>query len=194
MRVVAVPAIALAGLLVLAGCSGDGGGDSATNAATSAAPGTPSASAAPSSAPASSPAPAASTTAPPATSAAPSSAPAGSAQTKEGAIARYEEYLHAIGREDLDTACVIAAPAAKQAEAMGIGPCKTSLGMMEQMIAPAQKKALQTATIDPAKVDVQGPAKVEIPASAIRTAVTFTSRDLGDSTLEYLNGAWYITD
>lgn len=40
-------------------------------------------------------------------------------RTKEGAIQRYEQYLHAVGREDINTVCEVAGPAAKQAEDQG---------------------------------------------------------------------------
>lgn len=62
------------------------------------------------------------------------------------------------------------------------------------MISPAQKKALRAATVDPQRVDVLTLAKVEIPTAAIRASVTFSESELGSSTLEYLEGNWYITD
>ncbi|WP_203557863.1 hypothetical protein [Streptomyces sp. S4.7] len=47
-------------------------------------------------------------------------------KTVEGAIQRYEEFLHAVGREDIDTVCEVAGPAAKQAEDQGFGPCEST--------------------------------------------------------------------
>lgn len=121
--------------------------------------------------------------------------PGGGAKTTQGAIARYEEFLHATGREDIGTMCEIAAPAAKKAEDEGTGPCEQSFSVVvEQMISTQQKTALRTATVNPGGVTVVSPTEVEIPASAVRASVTFTSEDLGDMTLEYMNGNWYITD
>lgn len=115
-------------------------------------------------------------------------------RTKEGAIQRYEQYLHAVGREDITTVCEVAGPAAKQAEDQGFGPCTSTFVVTFQMISPVQKKALRTATVDPQRVDVLTLAKVEIPTNAIRASVTFSESELGSSTLEYLEGNWYITD
>ncbi|MFE2186372.1 hypothetical protein [Streptomyces sp. NPDC059455] len=115
-------------------------------------------------------------------------------RTKEGAIRRYEQYLHAVGREDIDTVCEIAGPAAKQAEDQGFGPCTSTFVITFQMISPTQKKALQTATVDPERVVVRTPDKVDMPAESVRSSATFSESDLGTSTLEYIKGKWYITD
>ncbi|TLS46951.1 hypothetical protein FE633_06765 [Streptomyces montanus] len=115
-------------------------------------------------------------------------------RTKEGAIQRYEQYLHALGREDIDTVCEVAGPAAKKAQDQGFGPCKSTYAVVFQMISPAQKKALQTATVDPQRVVVRTPDKVEMPVEAVRSSATFSESDLGSYTLEYLKGSWYITD
>ncbi|MGW0937149.1 hypothetical protein [Streptomyces sp. NPDC002666] len=115
-------------------------------------------------------------------------------RTKEGAIQRYEQYLHAVGREDIATVCEVAGPAAQQAEDQGFGPCTSTFVVTFQMISPAQKKALRTATVDPRRVDVLTFAKVEVPTEAIRASVTFSESELGSSTLEYLKDNWYITD
>jgi hypothetical protein len=115
-------------------------------------------------------------------------------RTQEGAIQRYEQYLHALGREDIDTVCEVAGPAAKQAEDQGFGPCTSTYVAVFQMISPEQKKALQTATVDPQRIAVRTPEKIEMPVEAIRASVTFSESDLGSSTLEYLKNDWYITD
>ncbi|WP_237536671.1 hypothetical protein [Streptomyces sp. SID5785] len=115
-------------------------------------------------------------------------------KTKEGAIQRYEEYLHAVGREDIDTVCEIAGPAAKQAEDEGFGPCTSTFLVTFRMISPAQKKSLQTATVDPRGVMVRNSANVEIPTSAVRASMTFKDSELGSSTLEYFKNNWFITD
>jgi hypothetical protein len=126
------------------------------------------------------------TTAPPTTS-----DPAG--PTTEGAIARYEAFLHAVGASDVPTMCEIAGPAAKQAEDEGFGPCEQTMPVMLSMMSPEQKAALKVATVDPGAVTAQG-TTVQIPATAIRAAVPFTSGDLGDAELSYLEGQWFVTD
>ncbi|MFF4354944.1 hypothetical protein [Streptomyces sp. NPDC001530] len=127
----------------------------------------------------------------------PSAEPSGdqpAPRTKEGAIQRYEEYLHALGREDIDTVCEVAGPAAKKAQDQGLGPCTSTYAAVFQMISPAQKKALKTATVDPQRIAVRTPDKIEMPVEAVRASATFSESDLGSYTLEYLKNDWYITD
>jgi hypothetical protein len=115
-------------------------------------------------------------------------------RTKEGAIQRYEQYLHAVGREDINTVCEVAGPAAKKAQDQGLGPCTSTYAAVFQMISPAQKKALKTATVDPQRIAVRTPDKIEMPVEAVRSSATFSESDLGSYTLEYLKNDWYITD
>lgn len=115
-------------------------------------------------------------------------------RTKEGAIQRYEQYLHALGHEDIDAVCEVAGPAAKKAQDQGLGPCTSTYAAVFQMISPAQKKALKTATVDPQRIAVRTPAKIEMPVEAVRASATFSESDLGSYTLEYLKNDWYITD
>lgn len=127
----------------------------------------------------------------------PSATPSGdqpAPRTKKGAIQRYEQYLHALGREDIDTVCEVAGPAAKKAEDEGAGPCTSTYATVFKMISPAQKKALKTATVDPRRVVVRTPAKIEMPVAAVKSSATFSESDLGNYTLEYLKKDWYITD
>ncbi|GAA3113542.1 hypothetical protein GCM10010449_39700 [Streptomyces rectiviolaceus] len=127
----------------------------------------------------------------------PSAEPAGdqpAPRTKEGAIQRYEQYLHALGNEDIDTVCEVARPAAKKAQDQGLGPCTSTYAAVFQMISPAQKKALKTATVDPQRIAVRTPDKIEMPVEAVRPSATFSENDLGSYTLEYLKNDWYITD
>ena len=114
-------------------------------------------------------------------------------KTKEGAIQRYEQFLHALGKEDIGTVCEIAGPGAKVAEDKGFGPCKSTYAVVFQMISAKQKTALKTATIDPSLVAVRSPGKVEIPVEAVKSSATFTDDDLGGYTLEYLKDNWFIT-
>jgi hypothetical protein len=137
------------------------------------------------------PTPLPSTSAGPTTTTTAPSAPAD--PTTEGAITRYQQYLHAIGAEDVATMCEIAGPAAKKAEDEGFGPCEQTMPVMLSMISPEQRTALLDATVDPAEV-TGGGTTVRIPAAAIRAAVPFTSSDLGDAVLSFLDGAWFITD
>ncbi|MDT9688889.1 hypothetical protein Q5762_11105 [Streptomyces sp. P9(2023)] len=115
-------------------------------------------------------------------------------RTKEGAIQRYVQYLHALGREDIDTVCEVAGPAAKKAQDQGFGPCASTYAAVFQMISPAQKEALKTATVDPQRIAVRTPDKIEMPVEAVRASATFSESDLGSYTLEYLKNDWYITD
>jgi hypothetical protein len=127
-------------------------------------------------------------------SAEPTTGPKSAPRTKAAAIQRYEVFLHAVGHEDIDTVCDVAGPAAKQAEDEGLGPCTSTFLVSFKMISPAQKKALQTATVDPQRVVMRSPDKVEIPVGAVKASMTFSEEELGDSTLEYLKNDWYITD
>lgn len=115
-------------------------------------------------------------------------------RTQAGAIQRYEQYLHALGREDIDTVCEVAGPGAKKAQDEGLGPCTSTFAVVFQMISPVQKKALQTATVDPQRIIVRTPDKIDMPAEVVRASVTFSESELGNSTLEYLKNNWYITD
>ncbi|MFD9407082.1 hypothetical protein ACFWBN_08670 [Streptomyces sp. NPDC059989] len=127
----------------------------------------------------------------------PSATPTGSQpapRTKERAIQRYEQYLHALGHEDIGTVCEVAGPGAKKAEDQGFGPCTSTYVIVFQMISPAQKKALQTATVDPQRIAVRTPDKIEMPLEAVRASATFSESDLGSYTLEYLGNDYYITD
>lgn len=127
----------------------------------------------------------------------PSAAPTGNQpapMTKERAIQRYEQYLHGLGREDIDSVCEVAGPGAKKAQDQGFGPCTSTYVVVFQMISPEQKKALQTATVDPRRVVVRTLDKIEMPLEAVRSSATFTENDLGSYTLEYLKNDYFITD
>ncbi|NBH09767.1 hypothetical protein [Amycolatopsis sp. SID8362] len=173
MSVRALPFLATGAVLLIAGCSG-GGSTSAAPASSSAA--TASTSAAPSSAPAT-------TELPPTTS----------VKKAAGAVERYETFLHAVGKQDLATACEIAAPAAKKAEDEGFGPCEQTFPITFSMFSAAQRKALLSATVDRGRIS-ETSTKVEIPAKAVRSAAKFTDSDLGDAVLELRGGKWYVTD
>lgn len=171
-----LPFLAVGAALLISSCSGESGGTGAP------------APSAPSSAPASSSAaqPSPSTSTAPATSSAAES-------TGGDAVERYEAFMHAAGRQDLATVCEIAGPAAKQAEDQGMGPCEKTMPMAFQLISPAQKKALQTATVDRSKIK-EGAKRVEIPARAVKASVKFTDSDLGDAVMENRGGKWYVVD
>ncbi|MEU8633099.1 hypothetical protein AB0C38_13080 [Amycolatopsis sp. NPDC048633] len=175
----ALPFLATGVILLIAGCSGGEDGVAAPASSSTAPPPT---SAAPPSTPA--------TPATPATAPQTTTTPAKSAA---GAVERYETYLHAVGKEDVATACEIAAPAAKKAEDEGFGPCEQTLPITFRMFSAAQRKALQSATVDRGSV-TERTAKTEIPAKAVRAGAKFTDHDLGDAVLELRNGAWYVTD
>ncbi|MDQ0700972.1 hypothetical protein [Streptomyces sp. W4I9-2] len=127
----------------------------------------------------------------------PSAAPTGNQpapMTKERAIQRYEQYLHGLGHEDIDSVCEVAGPGAKKAQDQGFGPCTSTYVVVFQMISPEKKKALQTATVDPQRVVVRTLDKIEMPLEAVRSSATFTENDLGSYTLEYLKNDYFITD
>ncbi|OEJ21714.1 hypothetical protein BGM19_38495 [Streptomyces agglomeratus] len=127
----------------------------------------------------------------------PSTTPTGdqpAPRTKARAIQRYEHYLHALGREDIDTVCEVAGPGAKKAQEEGFGPCTSTYVVVFQMISPAQKKALQTATVDPEGIAVRTLDKIEMPLEAVRASATFSESDLGSYTLEYIKNDYYIVD
>jgi hypothetical protein len=166
--------LATGSALLIAGCSGAGG---TAPASSSTAPAPATTSAAPSSTQ-----PAATTKSAPATE-----------KVASDAVGRYETYLHAVGNQDVTTACEIAAPAAKKAEDEGFGPCEQTLPISFGMFTPSQRKALLGATVDRARITGSA-TKVEIPAKAVKSNSTFTSSDLGDAVLELRNGKWYITD
>ncbi|MEU9091585.1 hypothetical protein ACIOEW_39960 [Streptomyces sp. NPDC087901] len=115
-------------------------------------------------------------------------------RTKEGAIQRYEQYLHALGREDIDKVCEVAGPAARKAQDQGFGPCASTYAVVFQMMSSTQKKALRTATVDPQRIVVRTPDKIDMPVEAVRASAAFSESDLGSYTLEYLKNDWYITD
>ncbi|WP_372660949.1 hypothetical protein [Amycolatopsis kentuckyensis] len=170
----ALPFLATGAVLLIAGCSG---GVSPSAAPVSSSAGAASTSAAPSSARA--------TTQP---------QPTTTSVTKAaGAVERYETFLHAVGKQDLATACEIAAPAAKKAEDEGFGPCEQTFPITFSMFSASQRKALLSATVDRGGI-TETSTKVEIPAKAVRSAAKFTGSDLGDAVLELRGGKWYITD
>ncbi|MFD8497546.1 hypothetical protein [Amycolatopsis sp. NPDC059657] len=147
--------------------------------------------------PSSSPAaPSSSSVAPPSSSsAAPTSTEAeGPDPSKAGGIARYTKFLRAVGAQDLDVVCEIAAPAAKKAEKDGFGPCKQTMTMMFGMISAKQKEALRGATIDPAAVKTISATQIQVPSNAIKASVKFTDSDFGNQTLKFQGGDWYIYD
>ncbi|UGQ12174.1 hypothetical protein LO772_00755 [Yinghuangia sp. ASG 101] len=197
--------VIMAGLiLALAGCGDDDAkaGGAASSAAPSVSASAPTPPPPPSATATNSPSASASsattpaqTTPAPDSSAPPSTAGGTAPKTTQGAIARYEEFLHATGREDLDTMCEISSFAAKKAEEEGFGACRSAYTyVLQELISPEQKAALRTATVDPGKITVQGPARVDIPAAAVKASVTFAEDELGTSTLEYIDGNWYVTD
>jgi len=113
-------------------------------------------------------------------------------QTTEAAIARFEDYLHALGEEDIETACEIAGPGAQVAEDEGFGPCTEQYPIVFEMISPEQSAALRTATVDPDLVDDSTPGEVFVPLEAVIADATFTEDDLGSYTLRYQDGDWFL--
>lgn len=123
-------------------------------------------------------------------SSSPSAADTEVPKTSGAAVDRYEDYLHAVGKSELDTMCEIAKPAMDTVP----GDCESNFKIMLGMFSADQLKALETATIDTSQVKKQGPGTVDIPASAVQADATFGANDLGDVTLEYQKDNWFIVD
>ncbi|MGH8791115.1 MAG: hypothetical protein ACRDXX_00510 [Stackebrandtia sp.] len=115
-------------------------------------------------------------------------------ETTEAAVARFEDYLHALGEADVDTLCEIAAPAAKIAEDEGFGPCQETYGIVIDMISPEQAAALQTATVDEELVETKSDGGVHVPVEAVEAEAQFSEEDLGSYTLAYQDENWFIVD
>lgn len=116
-------------------------------------------------------------------------------RTTAAAIARYTTLLHALGRGDFKTACVIAGPAQKKAQAQGFGNCPSTFSIMtSQMMSARQRNALRTATIDKSKVTKTSRGTVNIPAGAIVAHVRYTEEQMGISQLAYRKGNWFVID
>ena len=120
--------------------------------------------------------------------------PAGVPKSVEAAIQRYERYLRAVGKQDLDTVCEIAGPAAKQAEKQGFGTCRQTFPITFRMIGATKLKALETATVDPKLVRQKANGDVDVPTKAVRASVTFAEQELGGVVLSYRDGNWFIID
>lgn len=177
--------------LTASGCGSSSDDDDASAGGTdTSAPGTSEPTSAPPEPPAETSTPAPTATETPA----PPAAGTGSPETTEAAIARFETFLHALGAKDVPTMCAIAGPAAAEAEADGFGPCESTMAMMSGMPSAEQSAALQTATIDPELVDDSTPGQVTIPVEAIIADASFSSQELGDATLTYQDGDWFIVD
>ncbi|SDM42436.1 hypothetical protein [Allokutzneria albata] len=119
---------------------------------------------------------------------------AGVPKTVEAAIQRYEEFLHGVGRQDLDTVCEIAGPAAKRAEVQGFGTCRQTFPITFRMIPAPKRKALETATIDPKLARQRANGDVDIPTKAIRSSATFVEQELGSAVMSYRDGNWFVID
>ncbi|MET7990240.1 hypothetical protein ABZU76_04955 [Amycolatopsis sp. NPDC005232] len=186
MSVRALVVLTTGAALLIAGCSSAVGGSAAPASSSSPTPPSTAASSAPPS-----------TSTQPATSSSAGTTQAtsgGSEKSTAGAITRYEAFLHAVGKEDLATACEIAGPAAKKAEDEGWGPCEQTFPITFQMISAQQKAALRGATVDSGRVTETSSTKVEIPATAIRASVKFSDSDIGDATMAYRGGQWFVID
>ena len=112
-------------------------------------------------------------------------------QSVEAAIARYEEFLHALGAEDLDTVCEIAGPIAELAEEDGF-TCEAGYSMVFDMISDEQAAALREATVDASLVEERAAGEVFVPVEAVVADVTFGEDTLGSYLLRYQDGDWFI--
>lgn len=193
LRRAGAPIAAVAMVFVVSACGGDGSADSdSTASASSSEPAAPTDDASTGGTDTSPPETTAATPTTPATDATGSGDGGAAPDTVDGAIARYEAFLHALGTKDVPTMCDVAGPAAQQAEAEGVGPCESSMAMMAEMPSPEQSEALRTATIDSSLVVSDTPGTVTIPPDAIVSSATFSESDIGTMTLVFQNGNWFI--
>jgi hypothetical protein len=111
---------------------------------------------------------------------------------KEGddAVGRYATYLHAIGNEDVATACEIGGDTTKKMEA-DLGPCEKQMKLTFMMYSPSEKAALLGATVDRSAID-ESPARVDIPISAVKVSAELTDTELPDAVMEQRDGKWYL--
>ncbi len=66
------------------------------------------------------------------------------------AVGRYETYLHAIGNEDITTACEIGRPAEDRQDSDD--PCEHSMETRFHMYSIEEKKAMQGAKVDRSRI------------------------------------------
>ncbi|HEY2058069.1 hypothetical protein [Amycolatopsis sp. NBC_01480] len=111
---------------------------------------------------------------------------------KEGddAVGRYATFLHAIGNEDVATACEIGGDTTKKLEA-DLGPCEKQMQLTVEMYSPTEKAAMQGATVDRSAVD-ESSTRVEIPVSAVKVGADLTDTELPDAIMEQRDVKWYL--
>ena len=82
-------------------------------------------------------------------------------RTIEAAVARFEEFVHALGAGDVVTACAIGRPAV-EAESAGLS-CEQAISILREMSPEEELAALQEVDVDPSEVEQTAPDRVEIP-------------------------------
>ncbi|MFI7122117.1 hypothetical protein [Amycolatopsis sp. NPDC049868] len=113
------------------------------------------------------------------------------AKPADDAVGRYEAFLHAIGDEDITTACEIGRLSTKKLEKRGLGPCEETLRGTFQFYSPAEKRALQGATVDRSRV-TEDSTGVTIPVDAVKADATFIESELREATMERRDGKWQL--
>lgn len=110
----------------------------------------------------------------------------------DDAVGRYETYLHAIGNEDVATACEIGRIAAEKRGRGEPGSCEHSMEIRFGMYSPDEKRAMRAATVDRSGVDASA-TRVDIPTHAVKVDVELIETELDDATMELRDGKWFRT-
>lgn len=111
-------------------------------------------------------------------------------ETTDAAIARFEQYLHALGEGDMDTLCEIG-PVTQSFEDEGFD-CDQLYDTVLMAFSTEQSEALSAATVDPDAIDTTSSGKVVVPVDAVVSPVTFAPEELGTYTLGYQDDNWYV--
>ena len=122
----------------------------------------------------------------------PESSSTGSDTSVSTAVDRFEDFLHAMGDEDIDLLCEIAEPAARIGEEQGFGSCEETFAMTLSTLSGEQKTALSHAGVRTSKVQENEDGTVFFPVECIDADVTFTERNLSSFTMEYQGTDWFV--
>jgi hypothetical protein len=107
--------------------------------------------------------------------------------TVEAAVARFEEFVHALGAGDVATACAIGRVAV---EVGGAGlSCEQAIPLLREMSTDEELAALSDASVDPSRVEQTAPNRVEIPPAPPYSTAPETDPPV---VLEHDGTNWYV--
>jgi subtilisin family serine protease len=107
--------------------------------------------------------------------------------TVEAAVARFEEFVHALGAGDVATACAIGRVAV---EVGGAGlSCEQAIPLLREMSTDEELAALSDASVDPSQVEQTAPNRVEIPPAPPYSTAPETDPPV---VLEHDGTNWYV--